>query len=90
MYIATLSIYKPITCTYVYVQIDRYLEDRYLEILVEHHTYVYLSVAAQLVNDWSGYLQSCIYRNMGFCFDYGFSHAVHLATFDSTHTFQYM
>ena len=30
------------------------------------------------------------FRNMGFCFGYGFSHAVHLATFDSTHTFQYM
>ena len=31
-----------------------------------------------------------VYRNMGFYFDYGFSQAVYLATFDTACTFQYM
>ena len=30
------------------------------------------------------------FGDMGFCFGYGLSHAVHLATFDSANTFKYM
>ena len=61
----------------------------YLEFNLPPSLYTCLAETAQLVNDWSGHLWSCI-QDMGFCFGYGFSHAVYLATFDSEHTFQYM